>query len=201
MFFKYIFKCKKIFPLIYIKWRSFLFRATCKLGWLPNILCFGNVIVVQSLRIQGKGKVTLNDGCRLGVYPSPGFFHGEFYLEARDASAEINIGQHVYINNNAVIIADKTSISIGDNTLIGPNFICFDSNFHPLDPTKRLSDDYRCSPVNIGSNVLIGINVTVLKGVNIGDNSVISAGAIITEDVPANVVVKSRQGVEFHGFK
>lgn len=201
MLFKYIFKCKKIFPLIYIKWRSFLFRATSKLGWLPNVFRFGNVIVVQSLRIQGKGKVILNDGCRLGVYPSPGFFQGEFYLEARDVSAEINIGQHVYINNNAVIIADKTSISIGDNTLIGPNFICFDSNFHPLDPTKRLSDDYRCSPVNIGCNVLIGINVTVLKGVNIGDNSVISAGAIITEDVPANVIVKPRQGVEFHDFK
>lgn len=201
MFFMYLFKCKKILPLIYIKWRSLLFRAKIKFGWLPNVFCLGDVKVVQSLRIDGKGTFILNDGCVLGVYPSPNFYHGELYLEARDNSAKIEIGQHVYINNNAVIIADKTSISIGDNTLIGPNFTCFDSNFHPLDPAKRLSGDYRCSPVKIGRNVFIGINVTVLQGVSIGDNSVISAGAIITEDVPENVIAKARQGVEFHGFK
>ncbi|MGU5558853.1 DapH/DapD/GlmU-related protein [Aeromonas caviae] len=92
-----------------------------------------------------------------------------------------------------MIIADKTTISIGDNTLIGPNFTCFDSNFHSLHPDKRLSCDYSCKPVRIGENVFIGANVTVLLGVSIGDNSVIGAGAIITSDVPDNVIVKINQ--------
>lgn len=172
-----------------------------KLGVLSNITCQGKVLVVQSLNLQGQGKINLNDGCMLGVYPSPNFNHGEFYLEARNSTSQINIGKRVYINNNAIIIADKSIITIGDDTLIGPNFICFDSNFHSLHPAKRLSSDYRCKPVTIGRNVFIGANVTILQGVIIGDNSVIGAGAVISQNVPENVIVKAGYGLEFHDFK
>lgn len=96
---------------------------------LPNDLCVGKVGVIQSLNLEGKGKYNLDDGCVSGVYPSPNLYHGEFYLEARSSTAEINIGKLVYINNNAIILADKTSITIGDDTLVGCNFICFDSIF------------------------------------------------------------------------
>ncbi|WP_249269588.1 DapH/DapD/GlmU-related protein [Shewanella sp. SACH] len=157
--------------------------------------------MVQSLNIQGKGRFLLNNGCVLGCYPSPNLYHGEFYLEARHSTAKINIGERVFINNNANIIADRTSITIGDDTLIGPNFICFDSNFHSLHPAKRLSSDYNCKPVNIGCNVFIGANVIILQGVSIGDNSVIGAGSIISQDVPANVIVKAVQGLAFFDLK
>lgn len=46
----------------------------------------------------------------LGIYPSPCFYHGEhgeFYLEARSVNKIIDIGLQVYINNNAIVIADK----------------------------------------------------------------------------------------------
>lgn len=164
---------------------------------LPNVKCSGRVRVVQALNLQGKGLIEFGDGCMLGVYPSPNIYTGEFYLEARAASAEIKIGKHVYINNNAVIIADKTAVSIGDFTLIGPNFNCMDSNFHSLSPDKRLSNDYRCKPVNIGRNVFIGANVTILQGVTVGDNSVIGAGSVISQDVPENVIVKVGRKLEF----
>ncbi|MGL5668023.1 MAG: DapH/DapD/GlmU-related protein [Shewanella sp.] len=178
-----------------------MFNLLYKLKLLPNVICFGKVGVIQSLNLEGKGKITLDDGCVLGVYPSPNLYHGEFYLEARSSTAEINIGKRVYINNNAIIIADKTAITIGEDTLIGPNFICFDSNFHSLHPAKRLSNDYRCKPVTIGRNIFIGANVTILQGVTIGDNSVIGAGCVISQDVPANVIVKAGQGLEFFDLK
>lgn len=85
--------------------------------------------------------------------------------------------------------------------MIGPNFICFDSNFHSLHPAKRLSSDYQCKPVNIGRNVFIGANVIILQGVSIGDNSVIGAGSIISQDIPANVIVKAGQGLAFFDLK
>jgi acetyltransferase-like isoleucine patch superfamily enzyme len=44
------------------------------------------------------------------------------------------------------------------------------------------------SPVTLGKNVWIGSNATILPGVTIGDNSVIAAGAVVTKDVPENVV-------------
>ncbi|EGR0551049.1 transferase [Vibrio cholerae] len=167
------------------------------------MFCVGKVRIIQSLHIQGKGEINLDDGCVLGVYPSPSLYHGEIYLEARYSIAKIkiNIGKRVYINNNAVVIADKTSITIGDDTLIGPNFVCFDSNFHSLHPENRLGSDYRCKAVTIGCNVFIGANVTVLQGVTIRDNSVIGAGAVISQDVPANVIVKPGQSMVFLDLK
>lgn len=168
-----------------------------RLRLIPNVVCQGNVRVIQSLHLQGRGEITLGQDCSLGVYPSPNLYHGECYLEARHPEAKIVIGDRVFINNNAAIIADKSVISIGDDTLIGPNFTCFDSNFHPLHPEKRLSNDYRSKPVIIGRNVFIGANVTVLQGVSIGDNSVIGAGAVIVSDVSADAIVKSGVGLEF----
>ncbi|HEQ3588125.1 DapH/DapD/GlmU-related protein [Vibrio harveyi] len=149
--------------------------------------------MIQSLNIQGRGRLIFKDDCMLGVYPSPNLYNGEFYVEARNTEAKVEIGERVFINNNAVIIADKSSISIGDDTLIGPNFICLDSNFHPLNAEKRLSNDYKCKPVTIGRNVFVGSNVTILQGVSVGDNSVIGAGAVITSDIPENKIVKVQQ--------
>lgn len=157
---------------------------------MPNVSCQGNVRVVQSLHLQGSGQITLGRNCSLGVYPSPNLYHGECYLEARHPEAKLIIGERVFINNNATIIADKSIVTIGDDTLIGPGFTCFDSNFHPLHPNKRLSGDYKCKPVSIGNNVFIGAGVTILQGVTIGDNSVISAGVVIDMDVPSNTIAK-----------
>lgn len=201
MFHFYLSKCKKIRSLITIKRRTLTFNFLYKLNLLPNVFCVGKVRIIQSLNIQGKGEINLDDGCVLGVYPSPSLYYGEIYLEARYSTAKINIGKRVYINNNAVVIADKTSITIGDDTLIGPNFVCFDSNFHSLHPENRLGSDYRCKAVTIGCNVFIGANVTVLQGVTIGDNSVIGAGSVISQDVPANVIVKPGQSLVFLDLK
>lgn len=45
------------------------------------------------------------------------------------------------------------------------------------------------APVKIGNRVWVGAHATILAGVTVGDNSVIAAGAVVTKDVPANVVV------------
>ncbi|EHW0693049.1 hypothetical protein K1B30_001334 [Vibrio parahaemolyticus] len=180
-----------------IKRRTWSFNLLQKLGFFPNVSCFGKIKVIQSLNIQGQGKFIFNDGLVIGVYPSPSLYHGEFYLESRHKEAKIEIGKKVFINNNAIIIADKSSITIGDGTLIGPNFVCFDSNFHPLSADKRLSNDYQCKPVSIGENVFIGSNVMILQGVSIGNNSVIGAGSVITSDVPDNKIVKAGKQLDY----
>ncbi|TNI18535.1 transferase [Aeromonas salmonicida] len=190
MFFKYILKCKNIRPLALIKFRTLIFKLAIYIGLFPNVRCNGDVRVVQSLNIQGRGEIALGHSCSLGFYPSPNMYHGECYLEARYPDSKLIIGDRVFINNNAVVIADKSIIVIGDDTLIGPNFFCIGSNFHPLNPTKRLTSEYQSKPIYIGRNVFIGANVTILQGVTIGDNSVIAAGTTIYNDVPANTIVK-----------
>jgi maltose O-acetyltransferase len=150
----------------------------------------GDIKVNQTVRVEGMGVVEFNGNNTLGVYPSPYLHESSIYLEARSSSAKIIIDKNVVFNNNAVIIADKSTVHIGEFTLIGTNFTCFDSNFHSLNPKERLEDGpYTCKPVTIGRNVFIGSNVTILRGATIGDNTVIGAGCIVSGNIPKDSIV------------
>jgi maltose O-acetyltransferase len=151
-------------------------------------LCGNNARINQPVLMSGSGKITLGR-CNLGVWPSPYFLSGYIHLEARGTEAEIVIGDGVWINNNAVIIAERSRIEIGNCTLIGPEFMVVDSDFHDLRPGRRLSGMHETLPTIIGKNVFIGARVTILKGVNVGDNSVIASGAVVTKSVMMNSIV------------
>ena len=102
-----------------------------------------------------------------------------------DCGKNITVGKNVFINSGCRF-QDQGGIFIGDGTLIGHNVVLATLN-HGIVPEER--HDLFPAPIHIGKNVWIGANVTVLPGVTIGDNAVIAAGAVVTKDVPANVVV------------
>lgn len=172
-------------------------RFLIKLIQLPRVIfyqllsnCRGysnSVKVNQPILKVGKGVIDL-DNCTIGFWPSPYYWTTYAHIEARNDTAKVFIGSETCINNNAVIIADKSSIFIGEKVLIGANFFITDSDFHGLESENRINGKYDCKPVFINENVFIGSNVTILKGVIIGANSVISAGAVVTRNIPANVI-------------
>lgn len=141
----------------------------------------------QPVLLMGNGEIRLGF-CNLGVWQSPYFFNGHIYIESRLPSAVICIADGVWVNNNAVIIAERSRIDIGKNTLIGTEFTAYDSDFHDLDFDQRMDGTTKVAPIMIGENVFIGSRVTILKGVTIGNNSVISAGSVVTKSVPPNCV-------------
>ncbi len=102
-----------------------------------------------------------------------------------DCGKNITVGKNVFINSGCRF-QDQGGITIGDGTLIGHNVVLATLN-HGIAPDER--HDLFPAPIHIGKNVWIGANATVLPGVTIGDNAVIAAGAVVTKDVPANVVV------------
>lgn len=126
---------------------------------------------------------------QLGCPGIPYRLSAYIYIEAREATACIEVEEGVWINNNTVIIAERSNIRTCANTLIGTEFTVYDSDFHDLHPQRRLAGTHECAPVNIGKNVFIGSRVTVLKGVTIGDNVVIAAGSLVTKDVPKSQIV------------
>ncbi|MCI1986465.1 MAG: sugar O-acetyltransferase [Lactobacillus sp.] len=105
---------------------------------------------------------------------------------AVDYGRHIRIGENFYCNVDAVFL-DTSWITIGDNVKIGPRVNLLTAG-HPLDAATRTQLLEFAKPITIGDNVWLGGNVTVLPGVTIGRNAVIGAGAVVTKDVPENVV-------------
>lgn len=102
-----------------------------------------------------------------------------------DCGKNISIGKKVFINAGCCF-QDQGGIQIGDGTLIGHRVVIATLN-HAFNPSKRR--DMLPKRVIIGKNVWIGSNATILPGVTIGDNAIIAAGAVVTKDVPSNVIV------------
>lgn len=102
----------------------------------------------------------------------------------------IEIGDNVVIAENCVI-GGQGGLSIGNYVMIGNNSTIITANHGfslPDIPMARQPLDI--APVAIGDDVWIGANVVILSGVNIGQGSIIGAGAIVTKDVePYSVVV------------
>ncbi len=103
-----------------------------------------------------------------------------------EGQGRIDIGDCVLMSPGSRISASD-EVVIGDGTMFANGAYVTDSDWHQLyDRTERSPE---VTPVHIGRNVWLGDHATVLKGVTIGDNSVVAARAVVTRDVPANVVV------------
>ena len=96
------------------------------------------------------------------------------------------IGEKTFINHNAYLM-DGAEIKIGDNCFIGPNCGMYTAA-HPIFFEERNKGLEKALPINIGDNVWIGGDVTILPGASIGNNSVIGAKSLVTKDIPANVM-------------
>ncbi|AAN55012.1 sugar O-acetyltransferase [Shewanella oneidensis MR-1] len=102
-----------------------------------------------------------------------------------DYGYNIHIGKQFYANHNLTIL-DVCSVLIGDNVMFGPH-VMISTATHPIDPIARQTIEYG-APIQIGNNVWLGGNVSVLPGVIIGDNCVIGAGSVVNKSIPSNCV-------------
>ena len=103
-----------------------------------------------------------------------------------DYGKQISLGKRFFANFNFTVL-DEARITIGDDCFIGPNVSIYTA-CHSTDPTERNTRQEWAKPVTIGNNVWIGGSVTILPGVNIGDNVTIGAGSVVVTDIPSNTV-------------
>lgn len=102
-----------------------------------------------------------------------------------DFGENIEIGKNVFVNH-ACTFMDRGGIILEDEVLIGPKVNLITTN-HPLAPSQRRATISK--PIVIKKKAWIGAGATILAGVTIGENSVVAAGAVVSRDVPDNVVV------------
>ena len=103
--------------------------------------------------------------------------------------ARLEAGADFFMTGGTLCAAER--IIIGNHVSVGANTIIVDTDFHPLDPDlRRLSPaEAKSAPVVIEDNAFIGMNCLVLKGVTIGQDSVVGAGSVVTRDVPPRTIV------------
>lgn len=111
------------------------------------------------------------------------FINPPFYC---DYGFHIEVGKNFFANYNCTII-DVAKVTIGDNCQMAPNVAIYTAG-HPVHPVSRNSAFEYGKPVTIGDNVWIGGNTVILPGVNIGSNTVIGAGSVVTKDIPDWVI-------------
>ncbi|KAG2180890.1 hypothetical protein INT43_008470 [Umbelopsis isabellina] len=104
-----------------------------------------------------------------------------------DYGFNIHLGRNVYANFNCVFL-DCAPITIGDDTMFGPNVQVYTAS-HPLDAVQRCSGVEFAKPITIGKMCWIGGGAILCPGITIGDRAVVAAGAVVTKDVPADVLV------------
>src|SRR4030081_2478828 len=159
--------------------------------------------IFRHLRSKNPGAVVI--GNHVSLYAGCSFSVGE--------KGSCTIGDFTLLNGALIMAEDK--IKIGSHCLVSWNVGIADSDFHPLEPAQRLIDaqalapyfkdrpprpKLKTAPVKIGDNVWIGMNAVILKGVTIGDNSVVEAGAVVTKSIPANTIVAGNPAVVVKTF-
>lgn len=100
-----------------------------------------------------------------------------------DFPKQIKFGNNVFINHSLTCMSIG-GIEIDDNVQIGPNVTIVTDNH---DATNRMV--LKCKKVHICKNAWIGACASIMPGVTIGENAIVSGGAVVTKDVPANAVV------------
>lgn len=173
-------------------------------GPIPPNVVFGEGFYCESaqvfrhLKSKAPGAVIFGD--HVSVYGGCSFSVG--------VNGRCTVGDFTLLNG-ALVMAEER-IEIGSHCLVSWNVGIADSDFHPLEPAQRLIDAEALAPfyenrparpklvtapVIIRDNVWIGMNATILKGIEIGENSVVAAGSVVTKSVPANVVVAGNPAV------
>ncbi|OYP37320.1 acyltransferase [Rhodopirellula sp. MGV] len=99
----------------------------------------------------------------------------------------LTIGDCFHMSGGSVFCVER--ISIGNHVMFGANSKVFDTDFHPVDwQARRAKMAGESAPVEIGDDVWLGADVTVLKGVKIGARTVVAAGSVVVSDLPADCV-------------
>ncbi len=101
-------------------------------------------------------------------------------------AGELRIGHGTNINGLTNILVG-CGVTIGADCTFSWNVQVLDHDFHTLTVDGVTQPEKQ--PVVIGDRVWVGTGVTILKGVTIGDDAVIAAGAVVTSDVPAHAIV------------
>jgi acetyltransferase-like isoleucine patch superfamily enzyme len=138
-----------------------------------------------NLSIHPSAKVTIGDNVRLNsgwIVNSVG--SGQSITITVGKNAKLQIGNHVGISNTIIVVEKEVIIS--DEVLIGGGAKIFDTDFHPTSADDRVLHRTKgvSQTVTLKKRCFIGSYATILKGVTVGEETIVGSGTIVTKDLP-----------------
>ncbi len=132
--------------------------------------------------VKGKLSIDMLHGgaCKIGKYLSSA---GPLYIKCVN-DGKLTIGKNCYFNHNCSITCGE-KIEIGNRCIFANNVVIIDHD-HKIVPGHGAEEALVSSPIKLDNSVWCGANVTLLKGIHIGEGSVIAAGAVVRTDIPAH---------------
>ena len=150
-------------------------------------IVYGNKIELNGLQhIRRGAKIVIQNG---KIHLNRGFIMQKGAYLSAVGGGRISIGEGVFINRNTTVVC-RERISIGENTLLGPNCLIYDHD-HKFTAKGIVPGEYKTGAVEIGNNCWIGAGVIILRNTKIGDNCVIGAGCVVKGNVPDKSLVTS----------
>ena len=160
-------------------------------SWVRLVAWWWDVYLGQDCSFDGLPRfrrhpgssITIGARCKFNSSPTSNYIgvNRPCIMSTLKEGAQIQIGSNCGFSGT--VIGCASEIVIGENVICGVNTLITDTDWHTDDP--RTGAD---KPVIIEKGVWLGVNVTVLKGVTIGENTLVAAGSLVTHSLPANVV-------------
>lgn len=144
-----------------------------------------NLHIEGRILIQGRGKIELGNNVTIYSRYTINPIGGDRTVFQVLDGASLKIGNNVGMSH--VIIAAFQSVIIEDEVMLGAGCKIFDTDFHSMDYEERIhgkDSDVKTLPVRIKKGAFVGADTLILKGVTIGEKSIIGAGAVVTKDIP-----------------
>ena len=194
---KFLHLPRRIRKEFYVRW-----------NWMSLVLCIGRENVGGRCKVFNHIYLDIHPQSHVSIGDDFTFTSGECYnplcrnqrgcIITERPNSIIEIGHHVGMSSPCLWAKER--ITIGNYVNIGGDCIIMDSDAHNLDwrvrdsgemftPTESLDNHTaKCAPIVIKDHVLIGAKSIILKGVTIGEGSVIGAGSVVVKDIPANCI-------------
>ncbi len=181
---------RRIFKYIYKLFAKLHFLISKIHLRLFNVSYGSGLLINGSIFIRNRGKILIGNNVRINSTISANPIGAPYKTSfVAGENATIEIGNSVGISATAIV--SQSSVIIEDNVRIGGGTCIYDTDFHSINYNSRISEkdtNIKIKPVKICEGAFVGTRCLILKGVTIGEHSVIGAGSVVTKDIPPNQV-------------
>lgn len=186
----------KYMRLFFTKLRNAFYWRFNKIKFTLSNIEYGKNLIIKGsmyLNINPNSQAIIGDNCTIksgdNYNPISRNIKSSITLEEK---AILQIGNNVGLSS--ICLWAHHSIKIGNNVNIGADTIIMDSDAHSLNYIHRQNINIDLQHKNnkeiiIGNDVLIGMRTIILKGVKIGDRSIVGSGSVVARDVPPDTIV------------